>query len=329
MKKLPKVTILLPVYNAEKYVSQAIDSILKQTFEDFELLIINDGSTDESEEIIFSFKDPRIRYLKNTQNRKLVDTLNKGIESARGEYIARMDADDISLPARLQKQVSFLDNNPLVGVCGTWYQNFGVRNNVVKTPVDDTSIKTFLFFNSPFCHPTVVFRKELLLRHNLKYDNILYAEDYMLWVKLSRLTEMANMPEVLLLYREHEKNISSTNRPNQVRNANVIRSVYLEQEFGNKFSKSVYSEFCSLNSDTADLIIGRDTFNEMLLLFRSLYKRIFNDHNLNRSSKKQLISDFNKLFYRTGYLGIRRHLKASSSKIYYFSFRMRIKQLIK
>ncbi|MFT5919102.1 MAG: glycosyltransferase involved in cell wall biosynthesis, partial [Granulosicoccus sp.] len=119
MNEIPLVTVLLPVYNAEKFLEQAIRSVLDQTFTEFEFLIINDGSTDRSEEIIVSFNDSRIRYIKNETNLKLIKTLNKGIEFASGKYIARMDADDISLPTRFEQQVALLEKQPEIGVCGT------------------------------------------------------------------------------------------------------------------------------------------------------------------------------------------------------------------
>ena len=120
----PKVTVLMPVYNGEKYLKEAITSILLQTFDDFEFLIINDGSSDASVDIIQSFRDPRIRLVHNDTNIGLIATLNKGLKLAHGKYVARMDQDDISLPRRLEKQTYFMDNNPDVGVCGTWIKLF-------------------------------------------------------------------------------------------------------------------------------------------------------------------------------------------------------------
>ena len=122
--KQAQVTVLMPVYNAEQYLREAIGSILHQTFTDFEFIIINDGSTDRSEEIIKSYTDTRIRYYKNESNLKLIATLNKGFDLAGGKYIARMDADDISLPNRLQLQFELMEKNPEVGLCGTWFENF-------------------------------------------------------------------------------------------------------------------------------------------------------------------------------------------------------------
>src|ERR1017187_7276972 len=126
----PYITVLMPVYNAAPFLREAIDSILNQTFKNFELLIINDGSTDNCEEIILTYKDPRIRYIKNETNIKLISTLNKGIKLSKGKYIVRMDADDISFPDRIEKQVNYMETNPAIALCGTWFSSFGDRAGI-------------------------------------------------------------------------------------------------------------------------------------------------------------------------------------------------------
>ena len=147
----PKVTVLMPVYNAEKYLIEAIRSILTQSFMDYELLIINDGSTDDSLKIIKSFSDKRIRLVQNERNIGQANSLNKGIKLARGEYIVRMDADDISLSERIKKQVKFMDANPEIGISGTWikplYEKlvWGGKING-SLPVDPVEVKCFLLF---------------------------------------------------------------------------------------------------------------------------------------------------------------------------------------
>jgi len=115
----PAVSVVMPVYNGEKYLRESIDSILNQTYTDYEFIIVNDGSNDKTEEIILSYNDNRIRYIKNEKNLQIVKSLNRGIELAKGRYIARMDADDISLPRRFEKQITFMENNLEIGVCGT------------------------------------------------------------------------------------------------------------------------------------------------------------------------------------------------------------------
>jgi glycosyltransferase involved in cell wall biosynthesis len=209
----PKVTVLMPVYNGEKYLSEAIDSILAQSYKNFELLIINDGSTDNCVSIINSYNDPRIRLVHNEKNLKLIATLNKGLELAQGEYIARMDCDDISLPERLAKQVAFMDSNPAIGICGTWVKTFGeLDGHVWQFPPEPDQIKAGLFFENQIAHPSVLIRRASLKEFNLSYDpQEVHAEDYGLWLKCSRLFSMANVPEVLLMYRFTSTSVSRVN----------------------------------------------------------------------------------------------------------------------
>ena len=159
----PLVTVLMPVYNAAPYLREAIDSILNQTYSDFEFLIINDGSTDETESIINSYNDPRIVYLKNETNIKLISTLNKGIELAKGKYIVRMDGDDISLPTRIELQVQFMENNESVGLGGTFIRSFGgAIEGKVGYSTTHEEIKFKLLFDTHFPHPTAIIRKQIL-----------------------------------------------------------------------------------------------------------------------------------------------------------------------
>lgn len=205
---MPKVTVLMPVYNGEDHLRDAMESILQQTFTDFEFLIIDDGSTDQSVSIVRSYRDPRIRIIRNETNLKLVNTLNKGIDLAKGKYIARMDCDDISLPGRLRAQVELLDQNPSIGLCGTAAMMMNDRG-IVRHPEHHNDIRCQLLFNSSFIHPTVMIRKSVLTQYKLYYDStIIYAQDYDLWVCMSEVTLVRNLPEVLLHYRVHKQQIS-------------------------------------------------------------------------------------------------------------------------
>ncbi|MCU7551294.1 glycosyltransferase [Chitinophagaceae bacterium LB-8] len=216
-KKYPRVTIVMPVYNAEKHLKEAIESILNQTFTDFEFVIINDGSTDQSKEIIISYSsDPRIKYYENDQNIGLIKTLNKGIEIANGEYIARMDADDISFPERLKKQVAYLDKYAEVSIVGTWFL-FSDSKEEVKYPNDHESIKVKLLTGNALGHPTVLMRKSDIQRLELRYCvDYPEAEDYHLWTNaVMKGLKMANLPEVLLNYRIHNHQVSNVRASKQ------------------------------------------------------------------------------------------------------------------
>jgi len=234
--KTPPISVVMAVYNAELFLREAIDSILSQSFRDFEFIIVNDGSTDGSARIIADYRDPRIIVLDNGKNRGLIDSLNAGLERARGKYIARMDADDIALKERFQKQFDYMETHPEMGICGTAIRPF--RENEkggrkMTFPTDDERIRAFAFFQSPFCHPSVIMRKEVLDRHHLKYPQAFkHAEDYGLWIELLKYTRGANLDTVLLLYRRHEQSVTvSLNKDAEETNRLVgkVQDVYWSQ----------------------------------------------------------------------------------------------------
>jgi len=186
---MPKVSVILPVYNAEKYLAAAIDSILNQTFTDFELLLVNDGSTDSSETIIQRYNDPRIVYVQNEQNEGLIYSLNKAIDLARGEYIARMDADDIAMPARLEEQVKRFETVS-VAVLATTVKLIDENDQPLPDWEDDVrhtsseQIKRFLLKDNCVAHPTVLAKTELFRKYKYQY-NQKYSEDYDLWLRVA------------------------------------------------------------------------------------------------------------------------------------------------
>lgn len=227
----PKVTVLMPVYNGETFLLEAVESILAQTFKDFELLVIDDGSVDGSADIVASCPDPRVRLVSNGENLGLIATLNRGIELARGEYIVRMDCDDVSLPERLQRQVEFMASHPEVGVCGVWYLEFGDRvRRTTRCAPDHDSIRCGTLFNPVVGHPTVILRRELLLEHGLRYDaEFRHAEDYRLWAEALRHCRFANIPEVLLHYRLHPGQVTSVHAQQQMESAGRVRRDLLQE----------------------------------------------------------------------------------------------------
>lgn len=224
----PLVTVLMPVYNGENYLREAIDSILYQTYINFELLIINDGSNDSSEEIILGYEDSRIVYVKNEQNIKLIATLNKGLEIAKGKYIARMDADDVSILSRLDKQVRFLEENPTIGLLGSAFEIIGKESKTFY-PTADHEIRFSLLFLNTFLHSSVLFRKELCVANNLYFDNkYIHGEDYKLWTELMFKTNVSNLDEILVKYRVHENQISQVHSKEQIEITQKIQKEYLE-----------------------------------------------------------------------------------------------------
>lgn len=208
---MPKISVVMPAYNAEKYIGESIDSILNQTYGDFEFIIINDGSRDSTKEIILSYSDNRIVYLENEINSGIVVTLNKGLKYATGEYIARMDADDIAVAERLEKQIEFMEKNKDVGVLGTGICIFGedVQEQTRVFTTNPEQLKAELIFNSCIAHPTVMMRSNILKNNGLSYDlEYAGAEDYNLWWKIAKVSRIATIPDLLVKYRIHSSQIT-------------------------------------------------------------------------------------------------------------------------
>ncbi len=203
------VSVLMPVYNAADYVKEAIESILAQDYTHFELIIIDDGSTDNTAQIVGHYKksDPRITFLHHSKNRGLVTILNEGLNIANGDYIARMDADDISLPNRLSRQVAFMEENPEIGVSSAWLKTFGKKNGIVwKNPTDDREIRAKSFCSNPIWHPLAIMRKSVVGAHHLRYhESYVRQEDYKMWIDFMKVSQLANIPEILLHYRLHDQ----------------------------------------------------------------------------------------------------------------------------
>lgn len=214
MNSTPTVSVLLPVYNAERFVAQSIQSILQQSFTDFELIILNDGSTDGSLKVIEQFNDERIRIVSH-ENMGLGATLNKGMEISKGKYIARQDADDISLPKRFEKQLDFLRKNPDVAVVGAHAQIIDedgvLQARFQRHSCDSDSIKADLIFNNPFVHSSVLLNKEKVFSVAHYSSERGALEDFRLWSEVSRKFPLANLNEILVHYREVGAGISQTN----------------------------------------------------------------------------------------------------------------------
>ncbi len=209
----PGVSVILPVYNATRHVSEALKSVLAQSFGDLEIVVIDDGSNDDTVAVVERFSDTRIRLVRNDTNRGIVFSLNRGIEESRGQYIARMDADDIAWPERFARQVAFMEAHPEVGLCGTWVRKFisyGPRW-IQKGPIDSATLKAMLLFATPFVHPTVMLRRSVLDEHGLRYDPAFPGvEDYRLWCEMALVTGLAMVPEILLDYRVSLSSVTGT-----------------------------------------------------------------------------------------------------------------------
>lgn len=208
-----KVSVCLAVYKTKpEYLRECIESILNQTYSDFEFLIVDDCPEDkECEKIIKSYTDSRIKYYRNENNLGISGTRNRLLELSRGEYIAVMDHDDISLSMRFKKQVTYLDNHPECGVISCWYERFP-NLKIKKKPEKNKQIIKALRNSCPLLHPAAMIRKSVLVKNHLKYEEEFSpSEDYALWCRLANKTEFYNIPEVLFRYRDHETNESKKN----------------------------------------------------------------------------------------------------------------------
>lgn len=212
----PEVSVIMPVYNSKSHLREAINSILKQTYKDWEMLVINEyDSNDGSSDIVLEYtkKDERIILIQNESKLGLAESLNKGIKLAQGKYIARMDADDLSHPSRLEKQVKLMNINPNIGICGTYQHHFGPDINWIhKPPITVEECRANLLFDCDLCHSTLMLRKDVLIKNDLFYDSNYLAEDFELWTRAVSVTDIINIPEVLGKYRWGDDNITATKK---------------------------------------------------------------------------------------------------------------------
>lgn len=229
----PQISIVMPIYNSSLYLKESIESVLNQTFEDFEFIIIDDGSTDNSFDIIKTYQDKRINL--QGLNHDYIGSLNHGMRLAKGKYIVRMDSDDKMLPYRLQKQFNFMESNPEITVCGCWFQTFGINNNIYQLETKHDDIICNMLSGNPMCHPSVIMRADILssIFYNKGKDiydkSFIYAEDYKLWYDIIKEGQLlANIPEVLMLYRCSDKQSSRKECNLSFKAALKVRMAYLK-----------------------------------------------------------------------------------------------------
>jgi glycosyltransferase involved in cell wall biosynthesis len=231
MSESPRITVLMPAYNRERYIRDAIESVLAQTRTDFELLIVDDGSTDGTAARVASYRDPRIRLLRNPQNLGIPATRNRGISEARGEFIAMLDSDDIAHPRRLEKQVAFLERRPRHALVGSWFRYIddeGRPQRIGRRPTGSRRLRARLLFIGCFRNTTVMVRRGALEHFHYR-EEYQVCEDLDLWTRVSLAHESANLPEILTSYRLHDDAITSQRRE-QIRQMKMkITSYQLEQ----------------------------------------------------------------------------------------------------
>lgn len=284
----PLVSVLIPCYNVEKYVVESVSSILNQTYKNLEIITINDCSTDNTGELLqqLADKDNRIKVITNEENLKLISTLNKGIALCNGEYIARMDADDISLPTRIEKEVDFLERNKDHDIVSTMFYAFRSENPRKKdlhhSPFRDEELRAYMLFRSGICHPAVMIRKRVFSELGLKFETeYLHVEDYALWSEAIYKTKIANISEPLLLYRVHQHQISSLNEDLQTENKKKVFKIHCKH-----LGLPIDDEFVDIYASVAECVptVASITYLDkceqfMLLLLDINKKNPFCDDN--------------------------------------------------
>jgi glycosyltransferase involved in cell wall biosynthesis len=226
MASIPTVSVVMTAYNTEQYLALAVDSILAQTFEDFEFIVIDDGSTDRSAAILrdYAARDERIR-LTSRPNTGVVRAANEGISLARGKYLARMDSDDISMPYRFARQVSYLEANPEIVCVGGYFElidECGRPLSLLRPPTTHTEIEEqALAGHGAICHPTATIRHDAMVKIGGYDEEFTFAEDLDLWLRLAEVGQLANLPETILQYRLHDRSVSETYRYEQRRFARL------------------------------------------------------------------------------------------------------------
>lgn len=286
------VSVIMPVYNSSQYMKLAIDSILNQTYSDIELIIVNDGSTDngETESIALSYEN-KVRYFRK-ENGGVASAINYGIERANGQYVARMDSDDIAVLNRIEKQVEFMESNLEIGVCGTQY-NFIDEDKIKngkKLPLNHEEIKAGLLFSNPICHPTVMIRRSVL-EQGWSYDITRMAEDYDLWTRMIFSVRFANLSDKLLLYRLNNQSITRTKRESLHYAAANSAMSYLQQMFGIELTKYRNIDFAAsavlflINQSKKNYII------KQFMLLCDIYERNHLKKELPNDAMKKVLND--------------------------------------
>ena len=295
----PTVSVVMSVYNGERYLREAVESILNQTFTDLEFIIIDDGSTDGTVAILTRYQgvDDRIRIY-HQKNQGLTASLNRGCRLTRGEYIARMDADDISLSARFAKQVRYLDAHPEIGVLGTWIEyideNGAPRGNW-RMPTAPGVIGWSLTFDTCLAHPSVMMRRDVIERIGFYRPEILQAQDYDLWSRAAFVTRIANVPEILLQRRCWEQSISS--RHFQAQEETVVKVMYsmITRLLGSEVPYEAVANLRQMviGSPLADL----QQIELVASLIHQLYRAYLKASSLNRMEAREVAQDAGRKLY--------------------------------
>ncbi len=300
----PDITVCMAVYNGERYLQEAIDSILNQTFENFEFLIINDGSTDNSENIILQNKDPRIRLINNLKNQGLIFTRNIGLQEAKGKYIAILDSDDIALPQRLEIQYNFMESHPDIAICGSKALQFNYVNEEVLIDVPTDYLAERLIFGNVFVNSSIILKRAAALQVG-GYQNYSLGEDYDLALRVSEYYPIANLNEILVKYRIHQHNITlRENKALSQEELKIIKALYL------RWSIDISEREIAIHHAILHNHLKDYSTKDFLLLLKKL--KIGNS-----SSKRFPVPNFNRILHLK-WFEILRTLKKKDAILYFF-----------
>lgn len=284
IKDRPLVSVLLCTYNDERYINDAIESILNQSYKNFEFIILNDGSTDNTKAIIQSYTDPRIRYFEHQENKGLEEAKNWGLSKVQGKYVAYIDGDDIAFTERLQIQVEYMENNPKVGICGSIVQTFGKENGIRYFPEKDLDIRCRALVGTPLSHPSCMIKMDVITENKIAYrKDFKAAEDYPFMVEVMMNSEAYCLQTPLIKYRIHDQSISSIHKKTQFfgskkgrdfayRHLLNIKPTFEEQNsYSNLFNGCVFSNCIEgVNNLQKRIIIDR-TIDSSILQFRTYF----------------------------------------------------------
>jgi len=288
----PTISVVMPVYRCEEYLPTAIESILNQSYKDFELIIISDSPSIRIKNILdyYGQYDDRIRIYINVQRIGLIESLNNGCKMANGRYIARMDCDDISLPERFEKQINFLDSNPEIGVVGTFTELIdknGKSISISELPITSKAITWAFLFSCKIAHPTVMIRRDVLEKVGFYKKDALYVEDYELWTRLSKLTELRNIPSILLKYRIWE-NISNENTSIKEINSVRITKLLIDDLLHTDVSERIVLNLTRLGIKAE---FTSQEIEELYIIITILYKNFLNLYEVDYQEIKEISKD--------------------------------------
>lgn len=307
----PQISVVMPVYNRELYLKESVESILNQTFTNFEFIIVDDQSTDSSWQIIqeYAAKDSRIIAVKNSGKKGCPSARNYGNKLAKGKYIAVMDSDDIAMPERLQTQFDFIEQHPDIDICGSWSKIFGITNDITQLPTTHDDIRDQTFFGCAITNGAAMYRTNLNIEYPVDFNN---AEDYELWCRTINKLKFANIPKILLLCRTHDNQTSTAKKKEQTNDTNISRLQNLEtiEIFLTDEEQKIYCDFFAdqfIPQNIAEIVTALNIFEKISVAGKNFgYGEYF----------QELINSFQR---KITDLGIKN--KVTSLKLYFTTFR--------